>query len=239
MAFVIPLCKNIPISTQLCFPTPTGGKICSPMGLGTGDLTAIIQAQLGLLSSFFGALGPFFVLLDAVSTLIECIQGIKDAIGPPPDPSKLIKCLEKLVKLAQQLAAILPQIWVPKAIKAFLELILMGLAALIGEMQSFLRQQQRLAALALSASKPGNASLGIILNCAQNNYQITVGNTQTGFGPLNQLIEIMNGFMTLIGLPKDLQIPSLSMGGGDPSEAIAELQKTITFLQDLLTKIPI
>ena len=196
------------------------------------------QAQLGLVSSFLGALGPFFTLLDVVSTLIECIQGIKDAIGPPPDPSKLIKCLEKLVKLVQKLAALLPQLWVPKAIKAFLELIIAGLEALKNEIQFFLRQQQRLALLATAAAKPGNASLGVILNCAQNNFQITLGNTQTGFGPLNQLIEILNGFMTLVGMPKELQIPSVSMDG-DPSAALEGLDITINFLKDLLSKVPL
>ena len=118
MSLDIPLCRSIPLSNQLCFPLPGGGKVCSPMGLGSGDLSAIIQGQLGLMSSSMGALGPIFIILDVLQTLIECVTGIKDALGPPPDPSKLIKCIEKLVKLVAAIAGLLPQVWAPKAVKS-------------------------------------------------------------------------------------------------------------------------
>jgi len=238
MPLDIPLCRSIPLSNQLCFPLPGGGKVCSPMGLGSGDLSAIIQGQLGLMSSSMGALGPIFIILDVLQTLIECVTGIKDALGPPPDPSKLIKCIEKLVKLVAAIAGLLPQVWAPKAVKSFLETILAGLEALKSEIQSFIRQQERINFLAVAASKPGNASLAGILNCVQSNYQSTIANTQTGFGPLNQMITIVNGFMELAQMPKDMRIPAIEMDS-DPATALDQIDPILTFLRDLLSKIPL
>lgn len=208
------------------------------MGLGTGDLTAIIQGQMGLISSSIGSLGPIFIILDVLQTLIECVTGIKDALGPPPDPSKLVKCIEKLVKLVAAIAGLLPAVWAPKAVKAFLETILAGLEALKSEIQSFIRQAERINLLSVAASKPGNASLGDILNCVQNNYQSTIANSQTGFGPLNQLIAIVNGFMELAQMPKDMRIPSIEIDS-DPANALDQIDPILDFLRDLLSKIPL
>jgi len=237
MSLDIPGCKQLDISKQFCFPMPGGGQVCSMQGLGTADLTASVQGMLAQISAALGPLGPIFTLLDVALALIQCIQSVKDCLGPPPDPSGLVKCIEKVVSLAGKILAIIPQVWIPLAVKHFIEIIVSGLEAFKNELQSFIRQQQRLAALATAAGKPGNGVLQPLLDCAQGNFDIQLANTATSFGPLNQIIGIVNGFMDLGGLPKEAHIPEIGVSG-DPAAALDQLDPIITTIKAILDKIP-
>jgi hypothetical protein len=160
------LCINVQTANKLCITFPGGAEICAHVGLETGDPSTILRGLLAQVNAALIPLQPIFNIIDVVKAVGDCIGAIKDAFGPPPDPSGIAKCIPELLKRLAKLLKLLPQYSVPLMVKQLLTALVIFLQAVKLELQSIILQQARILKAATAANKPGNASLLSVVDCA-------------------------------------------------------------------------
>lgn len=220
----------------LCVRFPGGATLCAQFGVDIGDLGTITRSALGSINAALTPLQPFFNVLDVLVQIVTCMQAIPDCIGPPPNPTKLIDCLPDLVKKLAALLGLIPQLSIPVLVADLLDVMIVGLLALRGELAAMIEQQARLLAAATRASELGNVSLQIVVDCATGNLDAQLVNKQAGMEPLNRLLGVVNALLKLAGLPP---IPALDSIGELSADALAGLDASIQALETAKASLPV
>lgn len=203
----------------------------------------VIAKLLGELNAALAPLVPFFRLLDVVIALIECVKAIPDSLGPPPDPTKIVKCIAKLTAAASFLLKLFPPLSIPITIVGICKVIIGGLKAVIESLELTisvnLELDLALQRASLLAEDPelleGAAALEASISCAQANLDLALQMNGAGMQPLNKLIELLNLLMSMAGLP---ELGKVSLEG-DASAAIDGLNIAVGLLENVCAKIPV
>lgn len=199
------------------------------------SLFQMAKGLLGQANSALAPLDPIFTIIETINAIHECVKAIPDALGPPPDPGKLVGCLPELAKRIEELLALLPPISVFATIADLLDAVIMLLQGIIQELVSIQRYLLRItAARALSARVPG---LLTVIGCGEATAAASMDNLTRALGSVAAILNLMNTLTGLAGLP---QVPTFTGGlNADPADAIGGLQALVDVLSDFRATIPI
>jgi len=232
MAVDLPVCRSLPV-----VPDPLAVELP-----GGATLRSVINAAqtlpsecdlgfdlLGTLGAAMTPLSPFFKQLDAVLAIVECVKAIPDALGPPPDPSKLTACIPELQAKVDELLKLIPQLSIPRLARSLLDVLVRLLTACRDKLGALAEEQQRLLALADRAARTKNPKLAAIVDCARANVDTTIQNGLAGFESLGGVIRLANTLLGMAGLP---EIPPLAgMTGTDATKLVEQLDPVIDGLR--------
>lgn len=228
----------VPLSTfgdELCVEFPGGFNLCAQTGYDLGDPGEVVKGMLAQINTALVPLGPFFNILDVVKAVFACIQAIPDSLGPPPDPTAIIKCIPKLGEAVDKLLKLIPPFPIFVMVKGILNVIITGLMGLKVKLRALIAQVARILRAATAAAATGNVQLQVIVDCANDNMDAQLVNMNSAFAPLNRLIGIVNILLQLAG--QDC-IPVIG-GIGEVSEAVlAPIDAIIELLQNIMAVIP-
>src|SRR5512138_1827791 len=203
----LPICIEIP-------PLAEPMKLSLPGGvtLERINLLEIVQPALSPLM-------PLFNIIDALMALFECVKAIPEALGPPPDPKKLVECMPEVAKKVSALLRLLPQMSLPYLVKDVIDLILDTLKQVRGQLVQLQEQMQEITHATTRASELGDARLMAIIACAQANVAQEAANLGKMLASLGKLIALLNVFLGMLGLP---EAPDLSKLSGLPLDKVLE-----------------
>lgn len=248
---------NLPLPSELCKPVDLdldaifgmAIQLPGPVNLqphfNAGempDLGAAVARILGELNASLAPLVPVFRLIQIALALYDCMKALPDALGPPPDPSKLSKCIEKLAKVIGFAANMAPQLSVPVMVKTNIDVITAGLENLKAQIDALTTVKLGIDATADLAQDMlldpdlafGAASLQVSIDCANANFEIQKECLLRGACPLNSLLGILSIFLSMIG--KD-PIPELTLSA-DLSAAKDAIDALIALLKQLKLTLP-
>lgn len=237
----LPKCIKIP-------RLPKPKEIVLPGGVTLGQvLTAGSQipdpldAVTNLLSQANAAMAPLvpiFNIIDTVIAVFNCIKAIPDALGPPPDPSKIAKVLPKLAQKIDELMKLIPQLSVPHLIVGIIDCLIEYLNGIKSQLQTIAKKLLQIANTASRAAELGDTKLDLIAKCANDSLSIQIEAMNQSMAPMNKLIAVLNLFMGMIGLPPVPELGSL-LDSGDPEQALIPLDETVKLLTTLRNAIPL
>jgi hypothetical protein len=229
------LCRAIdefPDALRVRFP---GGAQLTPQLSGLPpSLFALAQDLLGKTNAALTPLTPLFDIVEAIVAVQKCLTAVVDALGPPPDPSKLAECLPELAKKIEAIIALLPPTSVLALVADIVDAIVAMLEGVIAELRAVAAIIERTTrAENLSARVPELAFAAI---CGRQTADAAMSNISRALGSLNTMIELVNGFAALAGLPG---LPLVAGLPGDPLGAIGLLQGAVAALRAFRDTIPV
>jgi hypothetical protein len=184
-------------------------------------------------------LAPIFNLIDTVLAIYKCVKAVPDAITKL-DPGELLDCLPALAALIDQLLSLIPQMSLPKLIKASLTTLATLLRGVAADLAYTQAQLTRIVQAAERAASLNDSKMAGFLVCAQHDHQAVMDSTAQALAGLSRFILLLNVFMGLFGGP---EIPCFSdlvetaMDEGlDP--VIELLRDLADILSDLARMIP-
>jgi hypothetical protein len=196
---ILDLCHPMTLSPgPQCITFPGGAELCAQMGFETGDLTEITKSLLGQVNAAMMPLIPAFDLMDVALSVLECIKAIPDSLGPPPDPSKILKCIPKLKEAVDKVLKLIPIVSIPALAKSLIEVLITALLGVKLNLLAMLKRQTSLIDAANNANQLGNLTFKTAVDCAQQNLDIQVQNIGAGMLPLNRLISLLNFFLAIV-----------------------------------------
>jgi hypothetical protein len=231
-------CIEIKVGKQdLCVTFPGGAEMCVQMpSVTVPDPSELSKQLMAQANAALAPLMPVFNIIDAVLALFNCVKAIPDALGPPPDPSKLAKCMPDVAKKVSKLLKLIPQLSVPLMIVGLIDVVLTFLEGIRGQLKAVIAAQVRIAAAATRAAELGNVQLSTIVDCANANIDAQMKNLSESAAPVNRLIGVINLFVELAGLPK---LPDLSNLGNDAQAALGVLDPLVDQLKAARSAIPV
>ncbi len=232
---LIELCIPTKEMPDLRIPFPGGMALRPSTGIDSGDLLEMTRSLLGPAAAATAPFQPIFDMIKTIQAIIDCVQAIPDAFGPPPDPTGLINCIPNLLEQLQKLLALVPPLSVIPTIKGLVLAIVTTLEGIVLELEAVAKQIQRLAESTALASQPGNEELQIVVACEGDNVAMKMQNLQASMGPVGEVLSALN---TLLELAQLEPIASLDAIGPDPTEAIAKIRTGIDVIKAVLQYLP-
>lgn len=218
------VCIEIP-----AIPDPVELMLPGGISLKHTNLEELVQPALA-------PLGPAFKLLDAVTTLVEVIQSIGDAIAPP-NPTKIAEALARLAQVPPALATLMPPVAIPRMLTTCIDLILRSLGEIRSELINLQQQMASLLTTADLGHKLNDGRLLSVFACAQHNVEQEVANLGKSMASVGHLLNLVALFGKLAGL--NLQVPNLDAVAGRPlDEAIAPIDQLIAALGEIRQVMP-
>src|SRR6266508_3629977 len=155
----LPACAHIPsLPDPFVLPLPGG------IEMERINLMEIIQPALA-------PLVPVFEIVDTVVAVFRCIQAIPDALGPPPDPTKLGSAVPELAAKVDKLLRLLPQVSVPIMVVRLIDLLIETLTQARDQLAQLEAQEARIATTVNRATQLGDGGLLAIAECARGNVR--------------------------------------------------------------------
>ena len=195
--FCIPM-PEIPEIDDICFP---GGFCLSYVW----DGIAKIPTAADMSTDFFSQIGPamapmkpFFDMLDTVLQIFKCVSAIPKSIMTL-NPGELLDCFPALAKLIDQLLKLIPQLSIPKMIKAILHNLAKLLRSIASELTYIQFQLQRIADGIDRAAQLNDVKMNGFLVCAQKDLDDSVLSTAEALKGIGRIILLVNIFIGLIG----------------------------------------
>lgn len=199
-------------TTDLCIPFPvwkTPNDICLPGGVclsyvmnGIGKIPNSTDMNLDFMSQLGPAmapLSPFFTMLETVLQIFKCLQAVPEVVT---NPKKLIDCIPDLAALIDKLLGLIPQLSIPKLVKALILAIadlLQGVASDIAfierQLKEILKQIDRAASL-------GDVKMNGFLVCAQQDLNDSAFSLADALKGIGRIILVINIFMGMFGGPE-------------------------------------
>jgi hypothetical protein len=210
------------------------------------DVPDCLDTARGLLSSLNSALGP----LNVIFLLVQCIQDLQDvvkAIGPPPDPVKLAKALDRLETDVSKLLGVAPPLSVPKLIKSVVGMLLVLLRGIVDQLANLVNVETAIEVVADRASSIAQlpngegtfaaAQLLLSVGCAKATLASQISGLSQGLSPLNALLEFLNQLMQVAGLSQVLPLLE-ALDSSSVSVNIPPLNDAIALLEIIFEAIP-
>jgi hypothetical protein len=232
----VPQCIKIPESPiPKGLTLPGGGVLSQLLAAGHDSLDAVMNL-LAQGNSAMAPLIPIFNIIDAVIALFNCVQALPDALGPPPDPSKLSKCIPGLVEKIDQLLALLPQRSLPLLIIGIIDCLVDYLIGVRQQLLGLIEHLAQVASAATRAEELGDVNLLDLVKCAEDKVEIQLDAINDSVTPINKTIALLNVFLEMLGLPK---VPDLGVIITDnPEDALAPIDGTIDLLKSIRDSVP-
>lgn len=179
---------------------------------------------------------PLFDIVDTVVALYNCLKAIPDCLGPPPDPSGLMKCLPDLAEKIMKLLKLIPLLSLPITVAHLIDLVIAALREVKQKLQNLVDQMKRIARAIEQGRNLKDAGLTAILACATSNVEQEATNTGKQLASLGKLLALIGIFMDMIGGPK---IPDLAHMKGLPLNAVLKpIDELVTVLMTVRKAIP-
>ena len=202
-----------------------------------GGITIEAINLMDIVQPALAPFGPVFDLIDAIVAVFNCVKAIPDALGPPPDPSAIAKCVPELAKKIDKLLALIPVLSVPILLRRLLELVIRTLKTLRDALLQLKMQLTRITNVIERAKALNDQGLMSIAQCAEANVAIEVANHGKGLGAVGRLLGTIQFFSDLLGGP---EIPNLSTLVGKPiDQALKPLDIIVTTLKTVHDAIPV
>lgn len=192
------LCTPLASVSGACLRFPGGAKICFNFPRVPSDDGEALRGLVAQANTALANLAPLFTLLDAVLAVVDCVQGVPEAIVQL-DPSKLIECIPNLAKKVAEVAALAPQLSLVAFLADLVEVLALSLQTMARDLQRIATQQARIAnAIANQAGRPG---LIAATACAQSNLDAELEMLNAANAPLNQLFGVVLALLEVIQVP--------------------------------------
>jgi hypothetical protein len=222
---------------DLCVTFPGGAEMCVQIpSVSIPDATEVAKQLMAQTSAALAPLVPIFNLIDVVLALFNCVKAIPDALGPPPDPAKLAKCVPELSQKAAKLLKLVPQLSVPFMVVGLIDVLLTFLEGMRNQLKCIVATEARIAQAAARAAELGNVELAAVVDCASANVDAQMKNFSESAAPINRLIGVINLLLELAGLEK---LPDLENLGSDAEEALGILDDIVSTLQQARAALPV
>ncbi len=235
---------DLSLFLNLAIDLPGGVQLTAKLDPGgLPDIGSVVAKLLGELNAALTPLIPIFRIIDVCIAIYKCMTALTDALGPPPDPSKLVKCVKNLKKAIAFLLSLIPVLSVPLMIVSICKLIVAGLKALRGEIICLTTVNASLDAGRLKAvhlaqfpeAALGAAALEANIDCAQFNLDLQLECMLGGLQPLNRLIDLINIFSEMAHLGELIKLDF----HGDASAILTPLDDAIIVLDTFCGSIPV
>lgn len=213
----------------LCIEIPTI-NVCK--ALMPGGFTMEAPDLLGMMQPALAPLAPMFSILEAIVAIKKCIDAIPDALGPPPDPSKMIECIPNLAEKIAALLKLLPQLSIPTMIKQLLNCIIGEIGKFRAFVVSLIQQVQRIARMLERAAELDDPQFNLIAVCAADRVAVQLSNEMKGLIVVGRLLGMARELLDLAQVP--VEIPTLDSITGKPLDQVLE---PIDALLDMLRQI--
>lgn len=231
------LCQPIPEIPDDWFLTLPGGlKIHAQGGIIPIGGLEYARLAIGAASNAIAPLGPIFDIIEMIASIQKAFSAVLDALGPPPDPSKLVKVVKDLEEKTANLVKLLPIFSLPIMLVQFLDILIQALEGSASEFISLARFGQQIQEAQFAAEQsPG---LGSIIKCAVSSQQTQFNNVERAIASINPIIDVFNLFAKLAQINK--QIPQLGADiPPEPLPAALALRRAADQLRELRALIPI
>jgi hypothetical protein len=181
---------------------------------------------------------PIFNIIDAVLALVECVQAVPDALGPPPDPTKMVAALSQLAEKLPKLLDLVPQLAAPRMIIGMLNTLVDFLEGLRDQLEAILLQAERTLAARAKAEALGDQNLLHIAECAEGHTQAQLQAMADALAPMNTLARALNLFLGLLGLP---EVPALDglIDSANPEAGFAAIDALVVALRSIRDAVPL
>jgi hypothetical protein len=180
---------------------------------------------------------PMFNVIDTIVAMFNCIKAIPDTIGPPPDPTALMTCLQDLGEKISKLLALMPQLSLPMLIVGLIDLVIDTLRKARTELLHLQQQMVQILGVIDRARDLDDAGLMAIAMCAEANVNQEAANVGKSLASLGKLFGLINLFMGMVGGP---EIPDLSILAGRPlDEVIEPIDSLVEALQTARQAVPV
>lgn len=219
------LCLEIPEIPNLCRALLPGG-----IELEDPDLLRLVQPALA-------PLVPLFDILEAVVSIKKCIEAIPDALGPPPDPSKLADCIPDLAEKIAKLLRLMPALSLPSMIRQLLNCAIGVLLRLRSFLVGLKAQLERIARIVEKAAELDDPALNAIAACASDRAGVQFSNEMKELRVVGRLLGTLRTLVDLAGVP--VTIPDLSSIAGVPIDDVLDpLDDLIRLLRETRDAVP-
>lgn len=229
------LCRSLSeFPDELVIHFPGGATLVPQVGLPP-SLLEQARAMLGQVNTAIAPLNPIFDIIEAIVAIQNCIKAIPDALGPPPDPSKLGNCIPDLVERIEALIALLPPASVLRMIGEMLDAIIAMLRGTTDELRAVIRLFDKVTrAEELGSRIP---ALLTVANCGRQSAGASMNNIGRALSALNPILGVLNSLLALAGLP---EAPTIQGGvPGDPEALIDALDGFVDVLASFRGTIPL
>jgi hypothetical protein len=193
-----------------CVPLPGGGEICLITGPGQLPISAdVCKDLLGQLNVALAGLAPIMCIIDCVLSVIEVGKAVPDSIGPPPDPSALIKAIANMVEKCACLLPLIPQLSICPLIKQLLALIIACLEDIIAQIENLITLSAGVAdAREICEILDATNSVGLdlsqakeYLDCEEQNLDLLAAALGGSTESIQRLLDVtVNPLMSIAGL---------------------------------------
>lgn len=222
------------------------GNLNLDSGCANCEIVGNFMLQLNPLLS---ALGLPLCLLGCAAAMLEFALAVPDALGPPPNPGKLVTAVTNLAPACSCLVGMaLPPPVGPicdflKMVRDIVQLFFEILSCLVGLVQHLITLNLS-ASLMLGSPVPGIVSAG---QCLSDQILLLMDALNGKLGGFNTIIGIMKPIFTLLGAlvpsPFNTQITNLQNGfavftastsiGTPPGSFLTSLQTLVTIVGDV------
>jgi hypothetical protein len=194
------LCTPLASVSGSCLRFPGGAQICFNYPRIPSDDGEALRSLIAQANTSLAPLSPIFTLLDALLAVVDCVQGVPEAIVQL-DPSKLIECIPNLAEKVAKVAALAPQLSLVAFLADLVELLALSMQAMARDLQRMATQQERI--LAAATNQAGRPGLLTAVACAQSNLDAELEMLNAANEPLNKLFGVVLGLLSVIGVPFD------------------------------------
>ena len=237
----IPECRPIPrlpAPREIVFP---GGAALSQVLAAGSEIPSGLDAATNLLAQASPAMAPLmpiFNIIDAVLALVACVQAVPDALGPPPDPAKMVEALSQLAEKLPKLLDLVPQLAAPQMVIGMLDTLIDFLEGLRDQIEAILLQAERTQAARAKAEELGDENLLHIAGCAEGHAQAQLQAMADALAPMNTLAGALNLFLGLLGLP---EVPALDglIDSANPEAGYAAIDALVDTLRGIHDIVPL
>jgi hypothetical protein len=237
----IPECKPIPrlpAPREIVFP---GGAALSQVLAAGSEIPSGLDAATNLLAQASPAMAPLmpiFNIVDAVLALVECVQAVPDALGPPPDPAKVAEALSGLAEKLPKLLNLVPQLAAPRMVIGMLDTLIDFLEGLRNQIEAILLHAERTQAARARAEELGDEILLHVAECADGHAQAQLQAMADALAPMNTLAGALNLFLGLLGLP---EVPAFDglIDSANPEAAFAAIDALVETLRSIRDAVPL
>lgn len=230
-------CFDLHTGPGLCITFPGGSQVCAFLpSLTPPDPSELAAAGIAAANSALAPLVPLFDLIDLCVAIVKCVEAMEDALGPPPDPMKLVQCFPDLAKKLAKLLKLLPYLTIPVLIGALLDILISYLVGQRGQILAIIRKTLRLLAAAAKAAAIGSVQLATQVDCATGDLDAFLRNMNANAQPIGRLIALLNALLELSG--SDIRIPTFENYGQDANAILTPLDALIDTLKTLRAAFP-
>jgi hypothetical protein len=227
--FELPKCADIklPLPSPIKITLPTGGTLNA-----FADISKGVPTDCSMVLSLMLQIAPLLASMDCLLKILKLLAPLIDVIKGLPFPP--VKAIKDFIKAAVDLA---PCLAIPTGaplipfVKDILCLILKVMQCLVGQLKTVVGVMGGLSLQLSAAQNSGNAELLSMLQCAQENANISASHLTSAIEPVGALLDLVGPILALTG-QDPIKLPA--MGSATDVEALNQVVTTLEGVMDAI-----